>query len=121
MSIKYFINDKDGFLKIIASGLCEDLDQCKEYVFPIQNALISTGHKKLLIDETLLEYKLSTIDIYNLGCFVSQLPQRPHKIALLCNVNDWHDAKFWGTVLVNRLVLAQVFRDHEDAERWVLQ
>ena len=78
MSVKYFFNDTEGFLKVIASGLCDDIGQFKKCVLSIEKTLISTGHKKLLIDETLLEYRFSTIEIYTSVCFVSQLARRPH-------------------------------------------
>jgi len=120
MSIKYVINDNDLFLKVISSGLCENLEQFNEYFTSIEETIRQTGHKKLLIDESLLVYKFSTLEIYKSGCFVANLAYRPHKVAILCNMHGWRDAKFWETVLVNRFILAQVFRDRGAAERWVL-
>lgn len=120
MSINFKIKNKNSFLKIISSGSCEDLNQLKEYVLTIHNNLLSSDKARVLVDETHLEYKLSTIDTFNSGCFISQLTPKPHKIAVICKSDGWDDAKFWETVAVNRGVSVLVFRDREDAESWVL-
>jgi hypothetical protein len=120
VSINFKIKDKNSFLKIISTGSCDDLNQLKEYVLAIQNAVLSFDKTRVLVDETQLEYKLSTIDTFNSGRFISQLTPKPHKIAVICKSDGWHDAKFWETVAVNRGVSVQVFRDRDDAESWVL-
>ena len=120
MSININIEDDQKVLKVISSGSCENLNQLKEYVLAIHNAVLSSCKTRVLVDETRLDYKLSTIDTYNSGCFISKLEPRLQKLAVLCRLDGWTDAKFWETVAVNRGVSVQVFRVREDAESWIL-
>jgi len=115
MEINFVINDKDKYLKIISTGSCENLVQLKEYVLALQEATVSSGHTRLLVDETHLEYTLSTLDTYNSGCFLAQLSPKPQKIAILCKTSGWNDAKFWETVAFNRGVYVKIFKDHRSA------
>ena len=117
--MNYKIKEENRFLRIISTGSCEDLAQLKEYVLAVHNATISSGQTKILVEETRLEYKISTLDTFDSGRFVSQLSPKPHKIAVVCNPDGWSDAKFWETVAVNRGVSVQVFRDLDSAEAWI--
>ena len=119
MSINYAISDEGKYLKIVSAGVCEDLNQLKEYILAIHNATISSGHKRVLVDETQLEYKLSTFDTFNSGRFASSINPKPKKIAVLCKLEGWNDTKFWETVAVNRGVAVKVFRDQDSAENWI--
>jgi hypothetical protein len=120
MSVTFKFFDQDEYLRVISKGICEDLNQLKEYVLAIHNAVLTSGHVRVLVDETRLEYKLSTINSYNSGRFISQLTPKPQRIAVLCKADGWEDARFWETVAVNRGVPVQVFRDHDSAENWLL-
>ena len=120
MSINYNIKDEDRFLRIISSGSCEDLSQLKEYVLAIHNAVMASKNTRVLVDETQLEYKLSTTDSFYSGRFVSNLNPKPKKIAVVCKLDGWDDAKFWETVAFNRGVMVQVFKDNDSAENWIL-
>jgi hypothetical protein len=120
MTLKYKIINDGNFLKVIASGFCDNLEKYEEYVTCIDETLKRTGHKKILIDESRLVYRFSTVDIYKSGCFVSNLGNRPHKIAILCHAHGWRDAKFWETVAQNRFVSVRIFKDRKNAKKWVL-
>ncbi|MBL6983388.1 MAG: hypothetical protein ISR58_19590 [Anaerolineales bacterium] len=119
MSIKFEILDEGNFLKVESSGVCKDLNQLKEYVLAIQNAALALDQDRVFVDETHLEYKLSTMSSFNSGRFVSGLKPQPKKIAVLCRQEGWKDAKFWETVAVNRGTLVKVFRDRESAREWI--
>jgi hypothetical protein len=119
MAISFRVLDGDGFLRIVSTGLCEDLDQLKEYVLAMHKATISSGQIRVLVDETGVAYRLATVDDYHSGCFASQLAPQPLKIAVLCSPEGWSNAKFWETVAVNRGVPVRVFRDQNSAEAWV--
>ena len=116
MKINFVIKDEDKYLRIISTGSCENLVQLKEYVLALQEAAVSSGQTRLLVDETHLEYTLSTLDTYNSGCFLAQLSPKPKKIAILCKTSGWNDAKFWETVTVNRGINVRVFDDPVSAE-----
>ena len=119
MEINFVIKDEDKYLKIISTGFCNNLFQLKEYVLALQEAAVSSGQTRLLVDETHLEYTLSTLDTYNSGCFLAQLSPNPKKFAILCKTSGWNDAKFWETVAVNRGVNVRVFDDRVSAENWL--
>jgi hypothetical protein len=120
MSINYTILDKGKYLKIISAGACENLNQLKEYVLAIHNATVSSGQKRVLVDETQLEYKLSTLDSFDSGRFVSSISPKPKKLAVLCKLENWNDTKFWETVAVNRGVPVKIFRNQDSAEKWIM-
>ena len=119
MAISFSVMDGNGFLRIVSTGLCEDLDALKAYVLAMHKATMSSGQIRVLVDETGVAYRLGTVDDYHSGCFVSQLAPRPLKIAVLCRPEDWSNAKFWETVAVNRGVTVRVFREQNSAEAWV--
>ena len=120
MEINFVIKDEDQFLKIISTGSCNNLVQLKEYVLALQEATVSSGQTRFLVDETHLKYTLSTLDTYNSGCFLAQLTTKPQRIAILCKTSSWNDAKFWETVAVNRGVNVRVFDDRVSAGNWIL-
>ena len=120
MEINFVIKDEDKYLKIISTGLCNNLVQLKEYVLALQEAAVSSGQTRLLVDETHLEYNLSTLDTYTSGCFLAQLSPKPQKIAILCKTSRLNNAKFWETVAVNRGVNVRVFDDRVSARNWIL-
>ena len=120
MAINYKIIEEERFLRVISTGACENLNQLKDYIFAIQNAAISSGLERIFVDETRLEYKLSTYDSFDSGRFVSSLNPKPEKLAVLCKPEGWDNSKFWETVSVNRGVPVRVFRDNESAENWIL-
>jgi len=120
MSIKFNINEEDRFIRVVSSGTCEDLDQLKEYVIRIHNAVVASKKTRVLVDETQLEYTLSTLDTFYSGRFVSGLTHKPGRIAVVCKSGGWEDTKFWETVAVNRGVMVQVFKEVDSAENWLL-
>lgn len=119
MEINFVIKDEDKYLKIISTGFCDNLVQLKEYVLALQEAAVSSGQTRLLVEETHLEYTLSTLDTYTSGCFLAQLSPKPKKIAILCKTSSLNNAKFWETVAVNRGVNVRVFDDRVSAENWL--
>jgi len=120
MSINYVISDEGKYLKVVSAGACEDLNQLKEYVLAIHNATISSGQERVLVDETQLEYKLSTLNSFDSGRFVSSIGPKPKKLAVLCKLEGWNGTRFWETVAVNRGVPVKIFRDQDSAEKWIL-
>jgi hypothetical protein len=120
VKINFLIKDEGKYLKIISTGSCENLVQLKEYVLALQEAAVSSGQQRLLVDETHLEYTLSTLNTFHSGFFLSQLSPKPKKIAILCKTSNLNNAKFWETVAVNRGVNVRVFDDRVSAGNWIL-
>jgi len=63
-----------------------------------------------MVDETQLEYTLPTIDSFNSGCLIAHIEPKPKKLAVLCELDGWNDAKFVETIAVNRDVSLQGFK-----------
>jgi hypothetical protein len=119
MPITYELKGKDDLLIVVSSGVCDDLDQLKEYVLDLHEAATTLEQTRILVDETQLEYRLSTINSYYSGEFMSEIAPKPYKIAVVCRQEGWDDTKFWETVAVNRGVPVRVFADKDRAEEWV--
>ena len=118
--IKFSTKNKDRFLEIISRGSCDDLKQLRDYILALRNIPLSSGQTRVLVDESRLEYKLQTVEIFNSGRFVSFLEPKPSKIAVLSRLDGFGDAKFWETVAVNRGVAVRVFKDKGSAKQWIL-
>jgi hypothetical protein len=119
MAINYEMSVEDELIIVVSSGVCDDLDQLKEYVLALHEAVTTLEQTRILVDETQLEYRLGTIDSYYSGEFMSEMEPKPYKLAIVCRQEGWDDTKFWETVAVNRGVPVRVFVDKERAEEWV--
>jgi len=119
MSIKYTIKHDNDILKVKSAGKCVDLSELKEYIKALHEATMSSGLTKVLVDETKLEYSLSTIQSYDSGSFVAQTVPSSVRIAVVCRQEGWEEAKFWETVAVNRGARVKTFIDLRDAEKWI--
>jgi hypothetical protein len=105
----------DFFLREAQEMISEALDVAKE-----QNCFL------LLCDLRAATVKLSTIEIYQLPNVVSDksasLGLHPHKLKRAFVVtNDLKEYDFFETVTVNRGQSAKVFRDIDEAQKWLLE
>jgi hypothetical protein len=119
MPINYEMGIEDGILKVVSSGVCDDLDQLKEYALALHKASTTLEQARILVDETQLEYRLGMLDSYYSGEFIAEIAQKPYKLAVVCRQEGWDETKFWETVAVNRGVPVRVFADMDRAEEWV--
>lgn len=119
MAIMHEILNSNAYLKVIASGIDDNLSQVQEYA----QAVIEAAHKyqslKILCDERLLNYNLSTIDTFELANFASQYAKFCRKIAIVCNPNSLEAGKFYETVSQNRGLTVKIFTDFSEAEEWL--
>lgn len=121
MSIEYRIDAANDILKVKSRGICEDLAELKKYLLGIHDIVMSTGSTRVLVDESQLEYALSTFQTYESGCFVAENAPRTIKIAIVSRSEGWEDSKFWETVVVNRGLNVKIFKDLQSAEKWILK
>ena len=117
--ISFEIKEESGMMKVRSTGTCENLEQLKEYVLAMHEFASTNDLPKALVDEAELEFKLSTIQTHESGRFVANLASFDVKIAVAIRKEDWDEAKFWETVVVNRGLKVKIFTDIEKAEEWL--
>jgi hypothetical protein len=119
MAIMHKILNCDGYLKVIASGIDDNLIEVQEYA----QAVIEAAHKyqsiNILCDERSLTYNLSTFDTFELANFASQYAKFCRKIAIVCNPDCLESGKFYETVSQNRGLIVKVFTELSEAEEWL--
>jgi hypothetical protein len=119
MAIKHQIQNTENYLLVTTSGIDDNLVQVQEYA----RAVIEAAHKyqslKILCDERLLTYNLSTFDTFELANFASQYAKFCRKIAIVCNPNSLEAGKFYETVSQNRGLTVKIFTDFSEAEEWL--
>lgn len=119
MSISYQIFNQDKYLKVIANGKDDDQADVKNYTDAVISAIFEFDAKKVLCDERELQYNLSLTDTFQLGEYVSQYSGQLLKIAIVCNIKFFDDAKFYETVTTNRGMQIKIFTNIEEAESWL--
>jgi hypothetical protein len=119
MPIKYRIRKGKELLRVVSSGVCDDLNELKAYIVAIHDAAQEAGVRRILVDEGQLVYRLSTFESYRSGRFISEISPQPIRIAVVASREGWEATRFWETVAVNRGVPVKVFVDLHEAEAWV--
>ena len=119
MSIDYSFQVEDDILLVKTTGSDENLEEVQKYGLAIVKKSLENDITRVLVDETELEYKLSTIDTYALAEFLSiQLP-RLGKAALVCEEKFLKDAQFFETVVSNRGLQIRAFTSFGKARDWL--
>jgi hypothetical protein len=120
MAINYEFECNENLLKVKASGFDESPDEVISYNAKIQEKALLNNCDKVICDERNLDYKLSIIDTYKLGEYVSANIKGIKRIAILTNVKDKEIGEFWENVVVNRGCTAKVFYDEKEAITWII-
>ncbi len=102
------------------------LSEAKEMVSEAMEVAKEQNCFLLLCDLRAATVKLSTFEIYQLPNVVSEksasLGLHPHKLKrAFVATNDLKDYDFFETVTVNRGQSAKVFRDVDEAKKWLLE
>jgi len=119
MAIQYEMQINDNVLTVIAAGFDETLQQTFEYSHAVIQTAVEHGCTRILCDERNLEYRLSTIDTFELAKQVTHVAPKVAKIALVCNPMSFADGQFFETVAFNRGLSVQVFKNVADAQNWL--
>lgn len=120
MSIKYMFSVEENLLVVTASGFDENLEEVLEYGMAVIREAVKGNHTAVLCDETGLEYRLETLDTYRSAEFISQQAPRIARVALVCKLQAFTDAKFWETVVVNRGLRVRFFKNIPEARIWLI-
>lgn len=119
MAIKYAFICENHFLRVIASGKDDDLEQVQEYGMAVIKAAVENDASKVLCDERELEYTLGTFDTYESARIIAEAAPNIVKVAIVCKSENIGDAKFWETVATNRGLHIRIFNNIEDAQAWL--
>jgi hypothetical protein len=121
MAIDYQTTLEGNILVVKSTGYDDSLDEVERYGLAVISACIESGCTRALCDETELEYRIGTFDIYQAATFLSEHTPRMARIAIVCNERYFDDTQFWETVAVNRGLTARVFKDVASARSWLQQ
>ncbi len=120
MSIVFSTRIEEGILQVRASGYDESLEDVRHYAAGVLQQCIESGVRFILCDETELEYRLGTFDLYELGKFFSSSVPREIRVAIVCSPEDISDTVFFENVVVNRGHSLKLFRESQEAKQWLL-
>jgi hypothetical protein len=119
MGISYITRVEGDTLFVKASGFDESIDDVRNYSTAIlREGLLSSVHR-VLCDETGLEYRIGTLDTYEIGKFLSENVSSLLRIAIVCNPAFVADAIFFENVTVNRGLTLRMFTDMDKAREWL--
>lgn len=119
MSIQYTTRVEGKRLFVVASGFDESLADVESYGMGVISASLQGGVTHVFCDETALEYRLGTFDIFQAAEFISTHAPLLAKIAILCDKRFINDASFFEDIAVNRGLALRVFTDKESAFCWL--
>lgn len=119
MAIEHDIQVDGTLLRVTASGFDENYNQVLEYIQEIVGAALKNKSSRILCDERSLDYRISTLDTYELGEFASKYASYIMRIAVVCHPSSLEDGKFYETVSVNRGLRIRVMTDMEEAIAWI--
>lgn len=119
MAIEFTSEIIDDLLVITTSGVDETLQDVQNYAGAIIETGLKSGCEKLLLDEKNLIYKLGTTDTFQLADFAATHAPRIGRIAIVCNADNFDDARFYENVVNNRGLIVKFFLDIEAAREWL--
>lgn len=119
MAIHYTIKTEGDLLLVEAEGFDESLEDVQAYGQAIIQACLAADCSRVLCNETDLEYRLGTFDIFQSAESIAAQIHKTVKVAIVCNERFTADAQFWETVAVNRGMTVRFFKDMDTARRWL--
>lgn len=119
MAITYHIQVEGDLLRVTASGFDESLVEVLEYGQAVLAAAITHQCPRVLCDERALEYRLSTLDTYELADVIAGLAPKVARIAVVCDPEGVADADFFENVAVNRGLMVKAFKTLDAAQDWL--
>ena len=119
MAINYKTHVEGNILHVTTSGFDESLEEVIAYGEAIMAEATKHGCTRILVDERQLEYRLSTVDTYELANYYAKTFRGIAKVALVTSSENLEDAKFWETAVRNRGLFYRIFTSKEEAEVWL--
>lgn len=119
MSITFQIDNEEHYLKVIAEGKDDHLNELKKYSEAVISEAIKHQCKKIFCDERNLDYSISVIDTYQLAEDASKHASDLAKLVIVCNKKHLNDGKFYENVATNRGLNILVTDNYEEAMQWI--
>jgi hypothetical protein len=121
LAIRLTTTVSGNILEVRASGFDENLEDTQAYGLGVIAAGSRAGVRRILCDERDLEYRLGTLDTYDLAAFIAAQVPDVDRTAIVCNPRFLADARFWEDTAVNRGLSVRVFTDPDAARRWLAE
>lgn len=106
-------------MDVISKGFDEDVNDVINSLNNIAQKALEYKSRLILCDERELEYRLTTIDTFQIASYASKYSKYLVKIAIVFNGKFYDDIKFYQTVTNNRGLQVQVLNNVQDAEKWL--
>jgi hypothetical protein len=119
VSIQYSLSGEGDTLRVVASGFDDSREEVEAYGFAIIRTCLELGYRRVLCDESELEYRLSTLDTYRAAVVMAENAPDVARVAIVPNPRFVSDAHFWEDVAANRGLIVRIFRTLADAQRWL--
>jgi hypothetical protein len=119
MAIQYDIKAEGHGIYVKATGFDESLAEAQAYGQAVINACREHQCTHVLADERQLEYRLTTLDTYELAKYYLSVIPNLVKAAVVCNPDNLPDGEFWETATRNRGLTVRVFTEMDEARRWL--
>jgi len=120
MAIAYSFHPEKNFLLVTASGFDESLEDTIGYGMAVLEASLEHQCTRVLCDERDLEYRLGTIDTFQLAETAVQAAPKLARIAIVTEPENLESASFYETVAKNRGLSVKVFQEMEKARAWLV-
>jgi hypothetical protein len=119
MSITYKVRAEGDVLYVTASGFDKSLEEVTAYGQAVIAACRKHQCHKVLCDERALEYRLNTVDTYELAKYYAKYVPTLVKAAVICRPENYESGQFWETVARNRALTFRVFTKMNEARAWL--
>lgn len=119
MAIQFTIEVDDDLLVVRASGFDGGPSEVEAYGVAVIQAAVVNGTRRVLCVESDLEYRLGTMDTFDVASTIAERAPHVARVAVVCAPEGLSDARFWEDVTRNRGLEAAVFGDEAEARRWL--
>jgi len=119
MAIIFDTKFEANLLYVVTKGVDESLEEVQHYAASIIEVAKENQTQNVLLDERELEYRLGTVDTYQLAEFTASIAPIIGKVALVPNPKQIDDARFYENVVSNRGVRIKAFKNTNKAIAWL--
>lgn len=121
MAIQLESKQKDGYIRIISTGVLKTLDELIEYGTYMYDQAIAFGIPRILLDGERMEDAADPATIYE-WCeneIIVKTATAGIRIAGVCTPENYACNKVYETMLQNRSYNFRVFQDEQEAIEWL--
>ncbi len=119
MAITYQFRVEGETLLVETSGFDESLEEIQSYQLAIFHAAQEHHCRRVLCDESQLEYLVGTMVTFEAAEFIADLAPLLVRIAIVCQEHSLDDASFFETVVFNRGLQLRFFTSVPQARAWL--